>query len=225
MKALGLNIIGLSDFHGDLHPNDPGPLRFKDQKDYFEATRRASDRDFLVTPWEEPSAFFGGHYNIMFPKRNVYWSKVRRRRGQPFTEIGSDLREGLPHRQRGRRAANDGCGRRVLVSRPSAHERHRRVSRPDPRQAYLKNDRYLGVAFKPGMGMDLSEATMCEWRCFDATDTMNNLYADSGLRPKYIIADIDTYKKSPEDDTYANFPVNYLKMDKTPGPDDDGARC
>src|SRR5439155_1156803 len=59
MKALGLNVIGLSDFHGDLHPNDPGPLRFKDQKDYFEATRRASDRDFLVTPWEEPSAFFG----------------------------------------------------------------------------------------------------------------------------------------------------------------------
>ena len=57
MKALGLNIIGLSDFHGDLHPNDPGPLRFKDQKDYFEATRRASDTDFLVTPWEEPSAY------------------------------------------------------------------------------------------------------------------------------------------------------------------------
>jgi len=33
MKALGLNIIGLSDFHGDLHANDPGPLRFADQKD------------------------------------------------------------------------------------------------------------------------------------------------------------------------------------------------
>src|SRR5262249_61843404 len=64
MKALGLNIIGLSDFHGDMHPNDPGPLRFKDQKDYAEASRRASDRDFLVTPWEEPSAFFGGHHNI-----------------------------------------------------------------------------------------------------------------------------------------------------------------
>jgi hypothetical protein len=43
MKALGLNIIGLSDFHGDLHANDPGPLRFKDQKDYAEATRRASE--------------------------------------------------------------------------------------------------------------------------------------------------------------------------------------
>src|SRR5258705_7491390 len=86
---------------------------------------------------------------------------------------------------------------------------------------YVKNDRYLGVAFKPGMGMDLSETRICEWRCFDATDTMNNLYTNSGLRPKFIIADIDTYKKGPEDDTYANFPVNYLKIDKTPGPDDD----
>ena len=51
-------------------------------------------------------------------------------------------------------------------------------------KAWTKNDRYLGVAFKPGMGMDLSEARMCEWRCFDVTDTMNNLYAGSGLRPE-----------------------------------------
>ena len=41
---------------------------------------------------------------------------------------------------------------------------------------------------------------------------MNNLYAGSGLRPKYIIADIDTYQKGPEDDLYPNFPVNYLKL-------------
>jgi hypothetical protein len=86
---------------------------------------------------------------------------------------------------------------------------------------YVKNDRYLGVAFKPGMGMDLSESRLCEWRCFDVTDTMNNLYASSGLKPKYIIADIDTYRKGPEDDTYANFPVNYLKIDRTPGADED----
>jgi hypothetical protein len=86
---------------------------------------------------------------------------------------------------------------------------------------YVKNDRYLGVAFKPGMGQDNSEIRMCEWRCFDTVDMMNNLYANSGLRPKTIIADIDTYRKGPEDDTYANFPVNYLKIDKVPGPDED----
>ena len=48
----------------------------------------------------------------------------------------------------------------------------------------MKSDRYLGVAFKPGMGQDNSEVRMCEWRCFDAVDTMNNLYAGSGVRPK-----------------------------------------
>ena len=45
---------------------------------------------------------------------------------------------------------------------------------------------------------------------------MNNMYAGSGVAPKYVIADIDTYKKGPEDDLYANFPVNYLKIDRTP---------
>jgi hypothetical protein len=52
---------------------------------------------------------------------------------------------------------------------------------------------------------------------------MNNLYAGSGLRPKYIIADIDTYQKGPEDDLYPNFPVNYLRLDRVPGPDEDWA--
>ena len=166
MKALGLNIIGLSDFHGDLHPNDPGPLRFKDQKDYFEATRRASDTDFLVTPWEEPSAYFGGHYNIMFPKRNVYWSKVRQP-GQPFTEID-------PVYGKVYHTGNAADVQQMMDAEGAywyhAHPRTKGTTGyPDLifDKPYVKNDRYLGVAFKPGMGMDLSEARICEWRCFD----------------------------------------------------------
>ena len=62
-------------------------------------------------------------------------------------------------------------------------------------KAWVKNDRYLGIAFKPAMGDDLSDPRMCAWRCFDAIDTMNNLYANSGIRPKYLIADVDTYRK------------------------------
>ena len=220
MRALGLNVIGLSDFHFELHANDPGPERFRDQKDYFEATRRASDKDFLVTPWEEPSAYFGGHYNIMFPKRSVYWSKVRQA-GQPFTEM--DPTYGKVY--------HTGSAEDVQAMLDAegaywyhAHPRTKGTTGyPDMifDKAYTKNDHYLGVAFKPGMGQDMSEARMCEWRCFDVVDTMNNRYTNTGVRPKYIIADIDTYRKGPEDDTYANFPVNYLKMDKTPGPDDD----
>jgi hypothetical protein len=50
---------------------------------------------------------------------------------------------------------------------------------------------------------------------------MNNMNAGQGIGPKYVIADIDTYRKSPEDDTYANFLVNYLKIDRVPGADED----
>jgi len=219
MKALGLNVVGLSDFHGDMHPNDPGPLRFKDAKDYADASARASDKDFLVTPWEEPSAYFGGHYNILFPK-NVYWSKVRQS-GQPFTE--KDPTYGAVYH-----AGSTDDVQKMLDAEGGywyhAHPRTKGTTGyPDLifDKAWTKSDRYLGVAFKPGMGMDLSEQRMCEWRCFDAADTMNNMYAASGLRPKYIIADIDTYQKGPEDDLYPNFPVNYLKLEKVPGPTED----
>jgi hypothetical protein len=219
MKALGLNVVGLSDFHGDLHPNDPGPVRFKDQKDYREATRRASDTDFLVTPWEEPSAYFGGHYNIIFPK-SVYWSKVRRPE-QPFMETD-------PVFGKAYHAGSADDVQKMMDAEGAywyhAHPRTKGTTGyPDLifDKPWTRNDRYLGVAFKPGMGMDLSETRLCEWRCFDVTDTMNNQYAGSGLKPKYIIADIDTYQKGPEDDLYPNFPVNYLKLAKVPGPDDD----
>jgi hypothetical protein len=219
MKSLGLNIIGLSDFHFELARTDPGPLRFKDQKDYFQGTRKASDEDFLVAPWEEPSAFFGGHYNILWPKR-IYWSKVRTP-GQPFTE--TDPVHGKVYHTG---SAED--VQKMMDAEGAywyhAHPRTKGTTGyPDLifDKPYVRNDRYLGVAFKPGMGQDNSEARLCEWRCFDSVDTMNNLYANTGIAPKYIIADIDTYKKGPEDDLYPNFPVNYLRMDRVPHPDED----
>ena len=230
MKSIGLNVIGLSDFHADsLAANDPGPLRFRDQKDYAEVSRRMSDKDFLVLPWEEPSVAFGGHYNIMWPK-NVFWSKPNRTGGGqadappvmlPFTE--NDSTYGKVYH-----TGNAENMQRLLDAEGGywyhAHPRTKSTAGfPDANwgTTFLKSDRYLGVAFKPGMGQDNSEATMCEWRCFDAVDTMNNLNAGQGIGPKYVIADIDTYRKSPEDDLFANFPVNYLKIDTVPGPDDD----
>jgi hypothetical protein len=219
MKSLGLNVIGLSDFHFELHPNDPGPLRLSEQKEYFEASRRASDTDFLVVPWEEPSAYFGGHYNILWPK-DVYWTKVRQP-GQPFVEevpgYGKVYHTGSAEDVQ---AMMDAEGAYWYHAHPRTKST---AGYPDLiwDKPYVKNDRYLGVAFKPGMGQDNSEVRMCDWRCFDAIDTMNTMYAGLGVKPKYVIADIDTYRKGPEDDLYANFPVNYLKIDKTPGPDDD----
>lgn len=224
MKAIGLNVIGLSDFHADsLAANDYGPARFKDQKDYGEVSRRLSDKDFLVVPWEEPSVAFGGHYNVMWPK-NVFWSKPNR------TPDGKalPLSENDPTYGKVYHTGNAENMQQLLDAEGGywyhAHPRTKSTAGfPDATWGtkYLKSDRYLGVAFKPGMGQDNSEATMCEWRCFDAVDTMNNLNAGQGIAPKLVIADIDTYRKNPEDDLYANFPVNYLKIDSVPGPDQD----
>jgi hypothetical protein len=220
MRAIGVNLVGLSDFHDDaLAQSDPGPKRFADQHDYIEGTRRASDTDFLVLPWEEPSTYYGGHTNLM-NARPIYFSKVRRP-GQPFTE--QDPKYGTVYHL-GKVAdvmqfldATDGYWY-------TAHPRTKSsAGYPDAYwdKPFTKTDRYLGVAFKPGMGMDLSEQRLADWRVFDSMDTMNNMNADSGLQPKYAIGDCDTYQKWPHDDLYPGFPVNYLKLDKVPGPDDD----
>jgi hypothetical protein len=219
MRSTGINIVGLSDFHGDLRPNDPGAGRFEDQRDYYTATMKASDKDFLVTNWEEPTAYFGGHYNVMFPK-NVYWSKVRTE-GQPFTEtaqpFGKVYHTGSTTDVQAMLDAENGYW---FHSHPRTKGT---TGYPDAifDKPWVKNDRYLGIAFKPAMGDDLSDPRMCAWRCFDAIDTMNNLYANTGIRPKYLIADVDTYRKGPEDDIYPGHPINYVKLDRLPGPTDD----
>jgi hypothetical protein len=219
MRSAGINIVGLSDFHGDLRPNDPGLGRYEDQRDYYVASQKASDKDFLVTNWEEPTAYFGGHYNTMFPK-NVYWTKVRNS-GQPFTED-------LPGFGKVYHTGSTTDVQQMLDAEGGywfhAHPRTKGTTGyPDAifDKPWVKNDRYLGIAFKPAMGDDLSDPRMCAWRCFDAIDTMNNLYANTGIRPKYLIADVDTYRKGPEDDIYPGHPINYVKLDRLPGPTDD----
>jgi hypothetical protein len=220
MKALGINLVGLSDFHDDqLAQNDPGPKRFADQHDYIEGTRRASDTDFLVLPWEEPSTYFGGHTNLV-NARPIYFSKVRRA-GQPFTE--QDPKYGTVYH-----LGSTGDAQRMMDATNSywytAHPRTKSsAGYPDAYwdKPFAKNDRYLGVAFKPGMGMDLSEQRLADWRVFGSIDTMNNMYADTDLQPKLVIGDCDTYQKWPHDDLFPGFPVNYLKLNQVPGPDDD----
>jgi hypothetical protein len=219
MKALGLNIVGLSDFHGDMHGNDSGALRFKDQKDYAEASRRASDKDFLVLPWEEPSMYFGGHYNVAFPKP-VYFTRVRKE-GQPFSEMD-------PVYGRVYHMGNAEDVQKLLEAENgywyTSHPRTKSSGgQPDVYwdKPFAKSDHFLGLDFTQAMGMDLSEKRMTEYRSFDASDTMNNLYANTGLKPKYLMPDIDTYVQGPEDNLYSSYQAAYLKLDKIPGPDED----
>ncbi len=220
MRALGIDIVNLMDFHGDkLHPRDPGPLRLGDQKDYFEGARRHSDEGFLVIPGEEPNAYLGGHYSILTP-RPVYWTMVRQE-GQPLVEEVPGL--GMVYH------AGSAADVHEMVRRErgliwQAHPRTKgSTGYPDAirDRDYFKSDEFVGVAFKPGMGLDLSEKRLCEYRCFDLLDEMNNWMSAQGRRPKYLIADVDTYRKQPGDDLYPNFPVNYVKLARVPRYDED----
>ena len=71
------------------------------------------------------------------------------------------------------------------------------------------------------MGMDLSEKRMSEWRSFDSTDTMNNLYANSGLKPKYLMPTSIRISKGPKTICIPATRRRYLKLDRVPGPDED----
>lgn len=212
-RALGINIAMMSDFHGDGHPSDPGPLRFPEQHAYFDACRRHSDRDFLLMPGEEPNAHFGGHYTTVFPGP-VYWSKVRPE-GKPFVE---------EHPEFGRVYYTGSAEDELeLLKREGgliwqSHPRTKgSTGYPDATREtpYFLSDRFLGGAYQ-SLPADLSQSRICEERCFGTLDDMNNWAA-----PKYLFAEGDTYTKFPDDEIYPHLIVNYVKVDPLPRFDQD----
>jgi hypothetical protein len=212
-RALGINIAMMSDFHGDGHAKDPGPLRLSEQKAYFDASHRHSDRDFLIIPGEEPNAYFGGHYTTVFPKP-VYWTQVRQPEqplGENHPDYGKVYHVGSAADELQMLKAENG-----LVWQ--AHPRTKGSSGyPDALREteHFRSDRFLGGAFQ-SLPADLSESRLCEVRCFGTLDDMNNWAG-----PKYLVAEGDTYAKFPDDDTYPHLMVNYIKLERLPSFDED----
>jgi len=203
IRALGVNIVMLDDFHGDGHPEDNGRLRLEDLRNYYEACQRHSDRDFLILPGEEANMYFGGHYNLLFPKP-VYWTHGR-------AAGASFLEHGVYHPANAAEMYD-------MVRREGAlvwqtHPRTKgSTGYPDRirERDYFRSDRWLGAGFK-AMPVDLSETRLCEKRCFGTLDDMNNWDG-----PKYLVGEVDTYKKFPDYDLYGDFNVNYVKLDALP---------
>jgi hypothetical protein len=208
MRAMGINIAHIFDFHGDGHPHDPGPLRLKELATYFEGCRRHSDADFLILPGEEANAYFGGHYNILFPKP-VYWTMVRGK-GQPLVE---DYRRDGKVYHAGSAADLFEVMKREDALVWTTHPRTKgSTGYPDKIKDadYFRSDRWLGAAFK-ALPVDLSQKRLGEVRCFGTLDDMNNWGGS-----KYMVGEVDTYKKYPDYDLYGEFNVNYVKLDRVP---------
>jgi hypothetical protein len=213
-RGLGINIVLLADFHSDSHPNDPGPVRFAEQKVYFDGCRRFSDRGFLLVPAEEPDAKLGGHY-ITFLPRPVYWSHVKTA-DQQFTE--NDPKFGKVYHIGSKEEELDMLQREGGLMW-QAHPRTKgSTGYPDAVKdaAHFRSDRFLGGSFQ-SLPVDQSQKRICEVRCLDLLDDMNNWVAN----PKYMIAEGDTYMKYPDDETFPQLYVNYVKLAQVPKFDED----
>jgi hypothetical protein len=208
-RGLGINIANLADFHSDSHPKDPGPLRFAEQKVYFEGCRRFSDRNFLLIPGEEPDDTFGGHYISVMPKP-VYWSQTREA-GQSFVQ--DDPKYGkVYHVSTAEDELNMLKQEQGLVWQ--AHPRTKgSTGYPDAirETPHFLSDRFLGGSYQ-SLPVDQSEKRLCEKRCLGLLDEMNNWAGP----PRYLIAEGDTYMKWPDDETFPQLVVNYVKLDRVP---------
>jgi hypothetical protein len=228
-RHLGINILYLGDFHDDSHPNDPGPIRFKEEKVYFEGTARVSDKNFLVIPAEEPDAYVGGHWYLMSPKP-IYYSHTsglgdrragaiagnNRPAGQPFEE---DLPEYGHVYHLG---SQDDVLRFLNETHSIGWTTHPETKNSEgyPEayhdRPFFQSDRWVGASWE-SLPVDLSEKEECERRCFDVEDTMSNW----APQPKAMITEGDTYTKWPDDETYPELAVNYIKLDKVPAYNED----
>ncbi len=212
-KSLGIDIALMSDFHGDGHPRDPGAVRLKDLADYFAACHRHSDKDFLILPGEEPSVHFGGHYTVFFPKP-VYWTRVRET-DQPFIEESPSYGQ----------VYHAGTAEDVLEmlrrEKALAWQTHPytkgSTGYPDAvrESTHFHSERFLGGTFK-SLPVDQSTKRLGEALSLRPLDNMNN---SSG--PKYVVGEVDTYTKYPEDELYPDSIVNYVKVSRLPRFDED----
>lgn len=210
-RELGINLAILADFHSDSHPNDTGKTRLDEQKVYFEGCERFSDRDFLLIPGEEPDRNFGGHYMFLFPQPLFYThAKEEQQRKQPAVE-------NLPGYGKVYHASSASDELEMLQKENGlVWQTHPRTKGstgfPDAthEKDFFQSDRFLGGSFQ-SLPVDLSQKRLCEERCFGLLDDMNNWAG-----PKYMIAEGDTYMKYPDDETFPQLMVNYVKLDRVP---------
>ncbi|HJO12745.1 MAG: hypothetical protein QGG67_08640 [Gammaproteobacteria bacterium] len=207
IQSAGIDIAGPVD-----RPRDETQL--EEQHWLFEGALRHSDDEFMVLPEMENSNLLGGHWDLLF-SHPVYYVDARPP-GTPLVtthpEYGKMYNIGNVEDVMAMVEAEN-----MLIFMP--HPRTKgSTGYPDAvaETSQFLNNRYRGVGWRWGMGSDLSEQRLSDFRVLPLLDDMNNWIAKTLLQPKYLLAITETYFKSPGDDIYANGPVSYLKMDELP---------
>jgi len=83
---------------------------------------------------------------------------------------------------------------------------------------YFLSDRFIGASYE-SLPVDLSEERLCQSRCFGTLDDMNNWASNA----KFMIAEGDTYEKYPDDETYPQLAVNYVRSGRVPSFSEDSS--
>ena len=210
-RGMGINIVYLGDFHDDSDQRDPGPKRLPEQKLYFEAARKLSDKNFLVMPEEEVNSYFDGHWYLMTPKPVYFTHSGPGEEKRPFEEempgYGKVYHIGSADQML--KMVNE-TGSIMWTAHPRTKSS---AVFPDmyKDKDFFLSDRFIGGSWE-SLPVDQSQKRLCEVRCFGLNDEMSN-WAPT---PKFMLAEGDTYMKRPDDDTYPFLAINYLKLDKVP---------
>jgi hypothetical protein len=221
MKAVGVNIYGIID---GVRGREQGEDYLAAQAEYYDAARRQSDRTFLVMPNKENTGIdIGGHHDLMVSKP-VFWL-IGRKPGQPLVEqhpkYGKVYNLGSPADLFEMTKLEN-----LIINMP--HPRSKgSTGYPDAvKDTHFAQETYEGAGYRWGMGIDGSEKRLCEYRCLGLFDEMTNWYVDRAMPLKHMQgisesrSDIGTRGKPSYDATYANGPVNYVKLDRLPSVDD-----
>lgn len=219
-RDMNVNIVHLAEFHGDGHPQDPGPLRLPELDAMFAECRRLSDERLVFLPGEEANVHYGaatpvqgqhpGHWVYFFP-RPVHWI-MKRGPSEPFVE--EHPRYGKLYR------VGDGeeMTRLLKEEHGLAWTAHARIKAsnfaPDHYrdQDFFRAETWLGAAWK-AMPADLSRPRLGE-RALDLLDDMSNW----GAR-KQVIGEVDVFKLDHTHELYGHMNINYVKLDDMPSHD------
>ena len=217
-RSLGINIAALCDFHADSHPTDTGKIRLEEQRGLLRRQRPLLRSRFPDYSRRRARRLSGRPLHVPVPQAGLLHARPQPPSGfhagaapeQPYSEeiapYGKVYHTSSPETEM--RLLND---EHALM-----WQTHPRTKSSDGYPDAVKDkphflsDRFAGASFQ-SLPVDQSQKRLCEVRCLDLLDDMNNWAG-----PKYLIAEGDTYTKSPEDETYPQLDVNYVKLDRLP---------
>jgi hypothetical protein len=214
-RDMGVQMVHLAEFHGDGHPQDPGPLRLQELDWMFRECRRLSDSEFLLLPGEEGNAFLGiqepgkhpGHWMLLFP-RPVYWIQQRKPE-QPSAEWNAAY--GRVYRV----GSREDMVRLIRAEGALVWTSHPRIKAsswaPDifRKEDFFLARSWLGAAWK-AMPADLSDDRLGR-RALDLLDDMCNW----GVR-KFLVGEVDVFRIDLTHELYGHMNINYLKLESLP---------